>query len=102
MSLELTADVSCTQHGAMIDEILVAPCARPADILPALPDIQEGDEISLTHCKSAQENKGYAFQQSSQGTPEAAAEMQNPTQNALLLCALLRTVSIAPAAADCE
>ena len=54
MPLKLIADVSCTQHGAMIDEVLVAPCARPAGVLPALPDIQKGDEIPLTHCKPAQ------------------------------------------------
>ena len=61
MPLELVADVSRTQHCAVIDEVLVAPCARPAGILPALPDIQEGDQISFTHCKSAQENKGLRF-----------------------------------------
>ncbi len=61
MPLELIADVSSTQHGAMIDEILVAPCARPAGVLPALPDIQKGDQISLTHRKSAQGTKRLRF-----------------------------------------
>lgn len=54
MPLELVADVSSTQHGAMIDEVLVAPCARPAGVLPPLPDIQESDQISLSYCKPAQ------------------------------------------------
>ena len=55
MPLELIADVSCTQHGAMIDEVLVAPRARPAGVLPPLPDIQEGDQISLPHGKPAKD-----------------------------------------------
>ena len=57
MPLELVADVSCTQHGAMIDEVFVAPSARPASVLPPLPNIQEGNQISLRHCKPAQEKK---------------------------------------------
>lgn len=55
MPLELVADVSRAQHGAVIDEIFVAPCARPASVLPPLPDIQEGNQISLPHRESAQE-----------------------------------------------
>ncbi len=55
MPLELISDVSSAQHCAMIDEVLVAPCAGPAGVLPPLPYVQEGDEISLPHCKSAQD-----------------------------------------------
>lgn len=54
MALELIADVSSTQHGAVVYEVLVAPLSGAARLLPAPPDIQEGDQVAFSHSKPAQ------------------------------------------------
>ena len=53
MPLKLVADVSGAQHGPVVDEVLVAPLGRAAGLLPAFPDVQEGDEIPFSYCKPA-------------------------------------------------
>ena len=53
MPLKLVANVSSPQHGPMIDEVFVAPLWRAAGLLPAFPDVQEGDKIPFSYCKSA-------------------------------------------------
>lgn len=51
--LKLAADVSGTQHGPMVDEVFVAPLGRAAGLIPAFPDVQEGDQIPFSYCKPA-------------------------------------------------
>ena len=56
MTLELIADVSSTQHGAVVYEVPVTPFPRAARFFPALPNIQEGDQVALSHSKPAQQH----------------------------------------------
>lgn len=55
MALELIADVSSAQHGAVVYEVLVAPFPGPARTLPALPNIQKGDQVAFSHSKPAKQ-----------------------------------------------
>ena len=54
MPLQLVSNVSGTQHGAVIYEVLVTPFSGAAGLFPASPDIQKDDQVAFSNSKPAQ------------------------------------------------